>query len=224
MRPLALVQSIALFCSSVLLGAEPDFAAWLHGAESPYRTLRSADCSVALWRIPQRFSGADFLVSPDGRKYATRFTGDKEQSVEIRSFGEERTIQVYRNVGQKENGFAPLGILWSPDSDQLFVKYGCQSLGAVDWFPHDAVTGKMAGEREAYDKLLQTKAATGDTDGSGRTDPVPTWTLGGKFFRARHYALEAGHRALFLPSPGRPFQSFAFVNWPDGRRYAGSPG
>lgn len=206
-----------LFCCCTI-EAQEDFSSWIRNMTTPTDGIQADKCCKLLLR--SALSDRTVVsVAPDNQRYAVLLNTSKRQIVRIHTFDNEQPLTVYKNIAPKPNLFSPLDILWSPDGDRLFVKYGYTDIGNGFWFPHDASTGTMIGDKEYYQRLATTSTAE-RTDPLRHDGPLPVWTVGGKQYENETAARKAGHKAFFSPNLLRKtYQSVTHIDWRDGKKY-----
>jgi len=194
------------------------------GAKPSPRETASDVCSTLLKASRKEFAAA--VPSPDSRAVAylhhgedkivvrivpltteTKEKSDKEGAVSRRKKEVQlgKPLTIFEGKARK-NGFGPWDMLWSPDSDRLYVRFGLRGTGAFEWFAFSPSSGKMLDNEREFQRLqdlsideLPDGMATWDrTDGERH----PVWTLGGKQFDCEGDAKKAGYgfRQLFDPT------------------------
>lgn len=205
---------LSLVCCSCIFGAEYDLIEWICGSYTLQKALQDTECTTTLFRAPLKRL-AQVEVAPNNDRLTVFSCLPDAQIVEVRDFGEKQPISIYTNNGQRENRFSPLGIMWSPDSDRVFVKYGYADVGNGFWFPHDPTTGDLVRNKDYYERLMTTPISkcTNSMCYEGRE---PIWTPGGREFESEHSARKAGYNVLLsTTSLRRKPDCFTYVKWKD---------
>lgn len=207
-----------LFCCSAV-EAQNDLTSWIRASGAASTTIQGSNCCTVLCRAPVA-DLAGIVVAPDNQHYAVLTCSSTGQTVNIFSFVGNPSLLVYTNREPHLNHFSPLGLLWAPDSDRLFVKYGYSDIGNGFWLAHDAATGKLIQDQELFQRLMRTSIAE-RTDSVCRDGPEPVWTLGGRLFENEVAARKAGYAAFFCSDSLRPNpKCLAHVEWIDGKKYS----
>jgi len=208
-----------VLCFSTV-SAETNLMSWLRGLDQSTEPIQDTNCCMQVYR--SLFSNRAMVsVANDGRRYAVLSCSDEAQFVEIRSFYDDSTVLVYTNGTLNENCFAPIDLLWSPDSEQLLIKFGYKDTGVGFWFPHDSFTGKILENQDRLEQLAATTIEQRQRTRSLHYDsPNPVWTQGGKRFSSDYSARKAGYHVLYGPPllRRRP-ENVVRVDWPDGKKY-----